>query len=427
MKISIVTINLNKREDLKQTLESLQRQQDREFELIVVDGGSNDGSQNLFNDYRELIDTAISESDKGIYDAWNKGIGLCHGDIVALLNAGDEYHPAVISHIRGFYEDNWPAKDGIVLVGKTFLVREGTIVKAIGNRMRKNVLLGIGFAHPAMVVPLTTYKTVGLYEPISIASDAQFILRCIRANVKFEPGTFSVYMDGFGISQRAATKGFSQYVSALEKLGFCSVFVGRFLRIGYTAYRTLSNFGLFGALKSTLANMRHLGIWLMNLILRLAFFCPLRTFVLRCLNFKVDSSSFMSPRVTIYRTGNLAIGKGSVINRGVVLDNREYIKIGAGCSLSYDVRVITAGHDVDSPYFEYVSHSVTIEDHVCIFAGSTVLPGTVLRRGVVVLGGAVISGDTIECGIYGGVPARLIRIRRCIPKHFFSYNRPLAL
>lgn len=426
MNISVITINLNRRNDLGRTLESLRRQTDGNFQLVVVDGGSTDGSKELLRSYQSLIDAAICEPDKGIYDAWNKGINLADGDIIALLNAGDEYHPAVIAEIRRFYEPDWPRSGAVICTGKTYLVSHGKVRKFIGNSIRSSLLFGIGFAHPAMVVPRKIYDALGAYENISIASDSRFILRCKRAGVDFRAADFSVYMDASGISQRAAVKGFGQYVDALQDLGFCNWFMGLLLRAGYRTYRSLVDLGLVGRALSLLANFRHFGIWMLNVVQRMFFFRPLRGWFLRCLSLDVDSTSFVSPCVTLYRTGNLRVGGGSVINRGVVLDNRDQISIGAGCSLSYGVRIFTAGHDIDSPYFEYFSRPVVLEDYVCIFTGAMILPGATLRKGVVVLPGSVVSGDTVEGGVYGGMPARLIRMRASLPEHIFDYHRPFA-
>ncbi len=427
MKISIVTINLNRRAELRRTLESLHRQSDKDFELIVVDGGSNDGSRLELDTYAQLITRSISERDRGIWDAWNKGIAIATGEVIALLNAGDEYHPDVIRTIRDFYASDPPNCERIALTGRVLLVRDGTIVKAIGNRVRRKPIPSVGFAHPGMIATRRIYSEVGLYEPISIASDSDFILRCIRKGVEFRPSEFVVYMDSSGISQRAAAQGYAQYVAALVRHGYCGRDTAIVLRWAYWTYRTLGVAMLLRVASPLAANLRHFGIRMMNIFQRLCFFRPLRRWALYSLGLRVHRSSFVSPSVTLYRRGNIRVGAGSVINRKVLLDNRDTVTIGNGCSISYDVRIITAGHDVNSPYFEYYSRPVTLEDYVVLFAGVTVQPGSVLRRGVAVLSGSVISGDTVENGIYGGVPARLVRVRASIPKHKFDYHRPFAL
>ncbi len=94
MKISIITISLNDVENLKRTLESVRAQSFTSFEHIVMDGFSNDGTQEFLKqlNYPQLKFT--SEKDSGLYNAMNKGILKCSGDYIVFLNAGDTFHTA---------------------------------------------------------------------------------------------------------------------------------------------------------------------------------------------------------------------------------------------------------------------------------------------------------------------------------------------
>jgi acetyltransferase-like isoleucine patch superfamily enzyme len=427
MKLSIVTINLNKREGLLRTLESLSRQSDGDFELIVVDGGSTDGSLDVCAQYENLIDRLIVEKDDGIYDAWNKGVRAATGELIGLLNSGDEYHPNVVAAVRRAASQLGPTDPPTIFCGDTYIVEDGTLMKMIGSTVRRNVLFGIGVSHPAMIAERRVYDTVGAYQRISIAADSQFILRCIRAGIHFVPVPYRVFMEAGGISQRAAIKGFSQYVDCLRELKFCGTGTAMALKSGYRLYKFLGRRPVLGSAKYMLANARHLAILLMNLLLRIVAAGPPRRWLLSLFGFSIHRSAFVSPTVLLYRTGNLKIGAGSAINRSVTLDNRDAISIGRGCSISHGAALITAGHDIESPYLEYQSRPIKIEDHVVIFARAIVLPGTELSSGVVVLAGSVISGSTVPSGIYGGVPARLIRMRASVPKHLLDYQRPFAL
>lgn len=89
MKLSIITINYNNKEGLKRTAESVKRQRCKDFEYIVVDGDSTDGSKAVMQEYADTIDIAISEKDTGIYNAMNKGVKVAHGDFLLFLNSGD--------------------------------------------------------------------------------------------------------------------------------------------------------------------------------------------------------------------------------------------------------------------------------------------------------------------------------------------------
>lgn len=89
VKLSIITINYNNKEGLYRTLESIRLQKCKDFEYIVIDGGSTDGSVELIKEYSEYIDYWVSEPDKGIYNAMNKGVAVAHGEYCQFLNSGD--------------------------------------------------------------------------------------------------------------------------------------------------------------------------------------------------------------------------------------------------------------------------------------------------------------------------------------------------
>lgn len=91
-KFSIITVTYNAGAVLEDTIQSVITQTYRNVEYIIVDGGSKDHTLDIINHYREHIHTLVSEPDKGLYDAMNKGIRLATGDYLCFLNAGDELH-----------------------------------------------------------------------------------------------------------------------------------------------------------------------------------------------------------------------------------------------------------------------------------------------------------------------------------------------
>jgi glycosyltransferase involved in cell wall biosynthesis len=90
-KVSVITVCLNAAEVIGKTLISVKEQTYSNIEYIVVDGGSTDGTIKLCNERLWMIDIFISEPDKGLYDAMNKGIMVATGDLIIFLNAGDHF------------------------------------------------------------------------------------------------------------------------------------------------------------------------------------------------------------------------------------------------------------------------------------------------------------------------------------------------
>ena len=89
---SVITVTYNAEKVLEETIQSVITQTYRNVEYIIVDGHSKDNTMEIVNKYRNHISKVISEPDKGLYDAMNKGIRMATGDYLCFLNAGDEFH-----------------------------------------------------------------------------------------------------------------------------------------------------------------------------------------------------------------------------------------------------------------------------------------------------------------------------------------------
>lgn len=103
MKYSIITINYNNRDGLRRTIESVINQTFTDYEYILIDGGSTDGSVDVIKEYKQHINYWVSEPDKGIYNAMNKGIIVANGEYVNFMNSGDTfYNNKVLSIVSEF-------------------------------------------------------------------------------------------------------------------------------------------------------------------------------------------------------------------------------------------------------------------------------------------------------------------------------------
>ncbi len=92
MLYSIITINFNNCDGLRRTIESVVNQTNADYEYIVIDGGSTDGSVDVIQKYSDRISYWVSEKDDGIYNAMNKGVRHAHGDYCLFLNSGDSFY-----------------------------------------------------------------------------------------------------------------------------------------------------------------------------------------------------------------------------------------------------------------------------------------------------------------------------------------------
>ena len=106
MKVSVITATYNSELTIEDTIQSLNQQNYSDIEYIVIDGASNDSTLKIINNYRLNIATLISEKDKGIYDALNKGIAVATGDVIGFLHSDDLFaNKNVISQIASEFTD----------------------------------------------------------------------------------------------------------------------------------------------------------------------------------------------------------------------------------------------------------------------------------------------------------------------------------
>lgn len=119
---SIITVTYNAEKVLEDTIQSVIAQTYHHIEYIIIDGDSKDATPEIINKYRPYIHTVVSEPDKGIYDAMNKGLALATGDYLCFLNAGDSFHEddTLIRMVQSVHSRELPD----VIYGETALVDE---------------------------------------------------------------------------------------------------------------------------------------------------------------------------------------------------------------------------------------------------------------------------------------------------------------
>ena len=106
MRYSIITINYNDKEGLKRTVVSVLNQTYNDYEFIIIDGGSTDGSLDIIQEYEDSITYWVSEKDNGIYHAMNKGVAKAQGDYCIFMNSGDSFHSSnILDFVSNYQED----------------------------------------------------------------------------------------------------------------------------------------------------------------------------------------------------------------------------------------------------------------------------------------------------------------------------------
>lgn len=183
--LSIVTINYNNAQGLYKTLQSFQGQINYELiEHIIIDGNSKDGSNKIIEDYCRMANNSQSliESDRGIYDAMNKGLHLCNGKYIAYLNSGDVFADCdVLSHLikaikvnnnSSFFYGNLIMLDKIGKIKRVWVAKPFSKIK---------LLLGWMPPHPLCTINRELMlKAGGFDESMSISADYDIMLRILQ-------------------------------------------------------------------------------------------------------------------------------------------------------------------------------------------------------------------------------------------------------
>jgi glycosyltransferase involved in cell wall biosynthesis len=188
VKISVLTVCYNSQATIRHTLDSFFAQEHVDKEMIVVDGASRDATVDIVRSYAGEQLKLISEPDKGMYDALNKGLALYSGDAVGVLNSDDAYHDAFV---LGRIADALKAAD-IVHGHLNFVDDHGA--KQVQRRWRATHAPAAGFrsgwmpAHPTFYVRRNVAQAVGNFDlSHKVASDYDWMLRAVEL-YKFKLG-----------------------------------------------------------------------------------------------------------------------------------------------------------------------------------------------------------------------------------------------
>ena len=172
MKLSVITINYNNRDGLKKTIESVVNQTYKDFEYIIIDGGSTDGSVEVLKEYSDKIDYWVSEPDKGIYNAMNKGIDIAKSEYCIFMNSGDLFYSnTTLSRILDHL-------DGTDIIYGNTQESNGNITKHKDKITFATLYYG-SLCHQSAIIKTTLLQKFHYDESLKIVSDWKFFLQTL--------------------------------------------------------------------------------------------------------------------------------------------------------------------------------------------------------------------------------------------------------
>lgn len=213
MKISVITVNYNDKDGLAKTIESVTSQTSMPYEFIVIDGGSTDGSKELIELNSGKFSHWISEKDKGVYNAMNKGLKVATGDFVIFMNGGDCFYdknvlkdvqPELTADYDIYYGDNYKSKPG------------SSRKKTYPEKLNFSFFYSNSLNHQSTFIKRSLFDKYFYYnENYKIVSDWEFFIYTIcyaQVPTKYLAKTIASY-DFTGISSNPKFA----HISAIEK------------------------------------------------------------------------------------------------------------------------------------------------------------------------------------------------------------------
>lgn len=400
-KVSVITVCYNVADTIETTMRSVLAQTYDGIEYIVVDGASKDGTKEIIDRYADRIAKYVSEPDKGIYDAMNKGIDMADGDYILFMNSGDIFFDDGVTerifNIPGITESD-------VIFG------DSVATDAAGNKYFK-------FASPDtdLLRWMPTYRHGSSYVRTSVHRQHKFDLakkpqfgfaldfNCIH----------SMHADG------ASFRKVDEIVMDYEEEGMSSNLVTSKLyqyRITHPHGGKLKEaiFKVKNSIKSPLIKSKflkwifYLASYVMNYWVGFTPCWRFRRWYYRRMGIRIGRNTTINMNQYILTPQSLAIGDDCHINRGCLLDARGYLEIGNNVSISYGVKLMTGSHDSSDSRFPGKYLPIRIGDNAWIGVNATVLQNVKIGEGAVVAAGAVVTKDVAPYTIVGGVPAKVI-------------------
>ncbi len=216
MKFTIITINYNNADGLRRTIESVVNQTYTDYEYVIIDGGSTDGSVDVIREYEDKITYWVSEKDKGIYNAMNKGVKVATGEYCIFMNSGDCFYDGnVLDSIAAeHYGDD-------IFVGKVYQPDKRTAMSPPPTREISLYHLYSGaIPHQGAFIKTSLLRAFPYDESMRIAADWKFFIQTIilnKCSFRYIDLNVSVY-DTTGISATHSDEMFEEKQRYLSEI-----------------------------------------------------------------------------------------------------------------------------------------------------------------------------------------------------------------
>ena len=406
--ITVVTVVYNGATTLEQTIQSVVNQSYDNKEYIIIDGASTDGTLDIIKKYEEKIDYWQSEPDNGIYDAMNKGINIASGEWINFLNCGDL-----------FCSDK-------VLESLATQLKKSEADVVYGNSIEENdICFKYNYAE-ANIDDLSKYP---IYR-----HGASFVRTSVHKKNLFDLSKkkylgysldynciFNLYNNGYTFEyvnqfiQKYEAEGVSANPLKTQKYIFRitkpmsvrnrTIFLIKRIKLIFTL-----SIKKIKPLKYFLIYSFEFLTYFYNFFLGKLPFYITRRGVLFLLGVRVGKKTRinMGQYLMLNPSEKIHIGNNCHINHGCFIDARGGLKIGNNVSISHNVTINTASHDINNDQFKMKFARVKIEDNVWIGINATILQGVTIGKGAVIAAGAIVTKDVAPYTVVAGIPAKKI-------------------
>lgn len=245
-KISIITITYNSEKTLEETIQSVIRQDYPNLEYIIIDGGSNDGTLNIVEKYKDKIAIVISEPDNGISDAFNKGVRIASGDLIGIINSDDLLVNNALKYLAESYDESVDVYRGKMIIWDADSSERYVSIPTMDIYPPKRIS---SVCHPSTFITNRAYKKYGLYNVnfrYMMDVDILYRLSQKQASFKYINKELAIFREGGATSDNWKKKR-PELIRVLKENGCSKIQVySRLLKDDIYIFSRTVLFSLFG-------------------------------------------------------------------------------------------------------------------------------------------------------------------------------------